>query len=111
MRIPEEEPTQTVLQLTAAIGPATGLLAQQWIITANREACQDCLQLLSYPQCFTPARVERAALRLLDYGVQDLAALRFLLVNDLDTLVGRVGMEFDAQLLFAFADVAQSHGT
>jgi len=105
----EEEPAQTVLRLTAAIGPATGLLAQRLIITANREACQDCLQLLSYAQWFTPARVERAALRLLDYGVHDIAALRFLLANDLDTLVGRVGMEFDGQLLFPFADASQSH--
>ena len=107
----DEEPAQTVLRLTAAIGPATGLLAQRLIITANREACQDCLQLLSYAQWFTPARVERAALRLMDYGIYEVASLRFLLANDLDSLIGCTDKEFDGQLLLRFTDSDQSHRT
>ena len=51
-----------------------------------------------YARSFTAPRVERAALRLLDYGIQDLDALRFLLEHDLDVLVGRIDVDFDGQL-------------
>ena len=104
-----DEPQQTVLSLTAAIGPATALLAQRLIESASREACLCCLDLLSYARWFTPPRVERAALRLMDYGIPDIASLRFLLVNDLDTLVGGSDIEFDGQLLLRFTDADQSH--
>ncbi len=106
-----DEPRQTVLSLTAAIGPATALLAQRLIESASREACQSCLDLLTYARWFTPPRVERAALRLMDYGIHDVASLRFLLEHDLDTLVGRTDVEFDGQLLLRFTDADQSHRT
>ena len=107
----QEDPQQTLLCLTEVIGPATACLARRLIESATRDACQRCISLLCYARWFTPVRVERAALRLLDHGLEDLEALRFLLEHDLDTLVGRVDAELDGQLLLALPGVARSHRT
>ena len=109
--MPQEDPHQTLLGLTEAVGPATAYLARRLIESATRDACQRCLSLLCHARSFTPLRVERAALRLLDHGLEDLEALRFLLEQDLDTLVARVDAEFDGQLLLALPGVARSHRT
>jgi len=93
-----QDPAQSVLALTQAIGPAAGFLARRLFDQAARDACQHCLDLLSYARSFTPMRVERAALRLMDYGIHDLGALRFLLEQDLDALVLRADADFDGQL-------------
>jgi len=92
------EQHQTILALTRAVGPATAYFARQPFDQANREACQPCLDLLCYARSFTPARVERAALRLMDYGNHDVVALRFLLGHDLDVLVHRAHTQLDGQL-------------
>jgi hypothetical protein len=109
--MPQEDPQQTLLSLTEAIGPATAYLARRLIESATRDACQRCLSLLCYARWFNPLRVERAALRLMDHGPEDLEALRFLLEQDLDTLVGRVDAELDGQLLLALPGVGRSHRT
>ena len=107
----QEDPQQTLLGLTEAIGPATAYLAQRLIESATRDACQRCFSLLCYARWFTPVRVERAALRLLDHGLEDLEASRFLLEQDLDALVGRVDAELDGQLLLPLPGLGPSHRT
>jgi hypothetical protein len=89
---------QTLLAITEAVGPAAAFLARRLLEQAAREASERCRDLLWYARSFTSPRVERAALRLLDYGIQDLDALRFLLEHDLDVLVGRLDVDFDGQL-------------
>jgi hypothetical protein len=99
----EEDLHQTLADLMQAVGPATAYFAQQLVQSALRDAWHRSLQLLDYGRSFTPVRVERAALRLIQYGVEDVDALRLLLEHDLDTLVGRTDVTFDGQLLFPFA--------
>jgi hypothetical protein len=89
---------QTLLAITEAVGSAAAFLARRLLEQTAREASQRCLDLLWYARSFTPTRVERAALRLQDYGIQDLDALRFLLEHDLDGLVGCIDVDFDGQL-------------
>jgi len=107
----EREAYQTVVQLTAAVGPATGLLARRWMQSVLRDACADCRDLLHYARRFTPARVERAALRLMDYAIQDIASLRFLLDHEIDILVDRNEADLDGQLLLPFVDGQESRRT
>jgi hypothetical protein len=107
----EQNPDQTVLALTEALGPATAYLARRLFEQATRDACQRCLDLLCYARSFTPMRVERAALRLMDYGVQDVAALRFLLEHELDVLVHRADTELDGQLGLDFTGAESSQRT
>ncbi len=104
----EEHPQQTLLALTEAVGPATACLARRLIDSAIRDACQRCLHLLSYARWFTPARVERAALRLIAHGLEDLQSLRFLLEHDLDGLVGRTDAELDGQLRLGLTQTHRS---
>ncbi len=98
----QQDPQQTVLALISAVGPATGDLARRLFEQAVGEACQRCLDVLCYARWFTPTRVERAALRLMDYGIHDVAALRFLLEQELDGLVHRRDAELDGQLHLGF---------
>ncbi len=107
----EDDPHRTLLALTEAIGPATACLARRLIDSAIQDACQRCLHLLSYARWFTPARVERAALRLIANGLQDLESLRFLLEHDLDRLVGCIDADFDGQLPLGLTHTDRSHGT
>jgi hypothetical protein len=107
----DQDPDPTVLALTEAIGPATAFLARRLFDQANREACQRCLDLLCCARSFTPTRVERAALRLMDYGVQDVAALRFLLEHELDALVHREDTELDGQLGLGLTGAESSQQT
>jgi hypothetical protein len=107
----EQNPDQTVLALTEAVGPATAYLARQLFEQATRDACHCCLDLLRYARSFTPMRVERAALRLMDYGVQDVAALRFLLEHELDVLVHRADTEVDGQLGLGLTGAESSQRT
>lgn len=105
----DDEPDQIILALTAAVGPATAMLARRLIDSAIRDAYQSCLDLLRFAHRFAPPRVERAALHLIDYGVQDVAALRFLLAEGLDSLTGRKDADFDGQLHLRFSDRDGSH--
>jgi len=107
----DQDPAHSVLALTQAIGPAAGFLARQLFDQAARDACQRCLVLLSYARSFTPIRVERAALRLMDYGIHELDALRFLLEHDLDALAPRADAEFDGQLALGIPGAASSQRT
>lgn len=108
--MPRQDPQQTVLAIISAVGPATGDLARRLFEQATHEASQRCLDVLCYARWFTPARVERAALRLMDYGVHDVAALRFLLEQELDGLFVRPDAELDGQLHLGFtAEEMSSH--
>jgi len=100
--MPQQDPKQTVLAIISAVGPATGDLARRLFEQALCEAYQRCLDVLCYARWFTPARVERAALRLMDHGVHDVAALRFLLEYELDGLVDRRDAELNGQLSLGF---------
>ncbi len=64
-----------------------------------REVPQRCLDLLCCARSFTPTPVERAALRLIDYGALDVASLRFILEQELDALADRADAELDGQHL------------
>jgi hypothetical protein len=99
----EQDPYDTVLAITEAVGPATAYLARRLFDQAAREASQSCLDLLRYARSFTPTRVERAALRLIDYGALDVASLRFILEQELDVLAGRADAELDGQLLLGLS--------
>jgi len=102
LTVRDDEPDQLILSLTAAVGPATAMLARRLIDSAIRDAYQSCLDLLRLAHRFAPPRVERAALHLIDYGVQDVAALRFLLAEGLDNLTGLRDADFDGQLHLCF---------
>lgn len=108
--MPQQDPQQTVLAIISAVGPATGDLARRQFEQAMHEACQRCLDVLCYARWFTPVRVEQAALRLMDYGLHDVAALRFLLEQELDGLLVRRDAELDGQLRLGFtAEEMLSH--
>lgn len=81
------------------------------VYATTQDACLRCLDLLCFARSFTPTRVERAALRLMDYGVQDVAALRFLLEHELDVLVLRADTEFDGQLGLGLTGAESSQRT
>ena len=98
------DPQQTVLQIVSAVGPATGDLARLLIKQAVSEAYQRCLDVLCYARWFTPARVEHASRRLLSHGVHDVGAMRFLLENELDSLLIRHDADLDGQLFLKFDD-------
>jgi len=105
----DQGPYDTLLAITEAVGPATAYLARRLFEQTEREACQRCLDLISYARSFTPARVERAALRLLDHGLDDTASLRFVLEHDLDALADRPDTELDGQLRLGFDFGESSH--
>lgn len=105
----DDEPDQVILALTEAVGPATAILARRLIDSSMRDAYQSCLDLLRLAHRFAPPRVERAALRLIDYGVQDVAALRFLLAEGLDSYAGPSDADFDGQLHLRLSDLHGSH--
>jgi len=105
----EQEAYDTVLAITAAVGPATAYLARRLFEQTEREACHRGLDLISYARSFTSARVERAAIRLLDHGLDDAASLRFVLENDLDALADRPDAELDGQLRLGFDFGESSH--
>jgi len=107
----DQGPYDTLLAITEAVGPATAYLARRLFEQAAREACQRCLDLISYARSFTSARVERAAIRLLDHGLDDAASLRFVLENDLDALADRPDAELDGQLRLGFGADGASHRT
>jgi hypothetical protein len=106
-----QDPEQTLLAITQAVGPATALLARRLFEQALQEACLRCLDLLCYARWFTPARVEHAALRLIDHGVHDVASLRLVLEDGLEMLRDGAGVELDGQLLLDFAANHQSRRT
>jgi len=109
--MPTSESTDILLELTSAVGPATAWFARRLFEQATHEACQQCLDLLCFARWFTPARVERAVLRLMDYGVQDADSLRLLLEHDLDSLIDRSDAELDGQLRLGFTGTDPSHQT
>ena len=69
----DQDPYDTLLAITEAVGPPTAYLARRLFEQAAREACQRCLPLLSYARSFSALRVERAAIRLIDHGIEDAA--------------------------------------
>jgi hypothetical protein len=107
----ELEDHEALFAITEAVGPATAYLARRAFEQAAQEAGQRCLDLLSYARSFTPVRVERAALRLIDHGLDDIASLRFLLEHEMDILVPRPDAEFDGQLRLGLSPADLSHET
>ena len=65
---------------------------------AARAACWNCQQLLFLARSFSPPRLEAAIARLMYYGVEDLASLRFILEQDLDQAARRYDADLDGQL-------------
>ena len=93
-----QELKESMLALASAVGPFTSWLSEKLWIQAVQQACWDCQQLLCLAHAFTPPRLEAAITRLMYYGVEDLASLRFVLEQDLDQATRRYDADLDGQL-------------
>ena len=93
-----QEAKESMLALASAVGPFTSWLVEKLWIQAAREACWDCQQLLCLARSFSPPRLEAAIARLMYYGVEDLASLRFVLEQNLDQAARRYDADLDDQL-------------
>ena len=87
-----------MLALASAVEPFTSLLAEKLWTHAARQACWDCQHLFCLAHSFSPQRLEAAIARLVYYGVEDLASLRFILEQDLDQVARRYDADIDGQL-------------
>ena len=93
-----QEAKESMLALTSAVGPFTSWLAQRLWTQAAQQACWNCQHLLFFAHSFSPSRLEAAIARLMYYGVEDLASLRFILEQDLDRAARRCDVDLDGQL-------------
>ena len=93
-----QETKESMLALASAVGPFTSWLVEKLRIQAAREVCWDYQQLLCLARSFSPPRLEAAIARLMYYGVEDLASLRFVLEQDLDQAARRYDADLDGQL-------------
>jgi hypothetical protein len=93
-----QEAKDSMLALASAVGPFTSWLAEKLWIQAARQACWDCQQLLCLARSFSPPRLEAAVARLMYYGVDDLASLRFILEQNLDQAARQYDADLDGQL-------------
>ena len=93
-----QDDKESMLALTSAVGPFTSWLAQRLWTQAAQQACWNCQQLLCLARSFPPPRLEAAIARLMYYGVEDLASLRFVLEQDLDQAARRYDANLDGQL-------------
>lgn len=91
-----------MLALASAIGPFTSWLTDRIWRQAARQACWDCQQLLCLARSFSPPRLEAAIARLMYYGTEDLASLRFILEQDLDRAARRYDADLGGQLHLPF---------
>ena len=89
---------ESMLALASTVGPFTSWLAERLWTQAARQACWDCQHLLSLGLSFSPSRLEAAISRLMYYGAEDLASLRFILEQDLDQVARRYDADLDGQL-------------
>jgi hypothetical protein len=93
-----KELMESMRALASAVGPFTSWLSEKLWMQAMRETCWNCQQLLCLARTFSPPRLEAAIARLTFYGVEDLAALRFILEQDLDQAARRYDADLDGQL-------------
>jgi hypothetical protein len=98
----QQEAKETLLALASTIGPFTSWLTEKIWIRAAREACWDCQQLLCIARSFSSPRVEAAIARLMYYGAEDLASLRFILQQDLDQVARRYDADLGGQIQLPF---------
>jgi len=95
---------QFILHHGALLGPCAAWFTRTLWAQAAQHAYQDSLQLLDYAHRYTPQRLEHACQRALLYKLNTLAALRFILAEDLDRLPPRPDAELIGQLRFPFAN-------
>jgi hypothetical protein len=93
-----QDAKESTLALASAVGPFTSWLAEKLWTQAERAACWDCQQLLCLSRSFSPSRLEAAVARLMYYGVEDLASLRFVLEQDIDKAARRYDADLNGQL-------------
>lgn len=93
-----QELKESMIALASAVGPFTSWLSERLWMQAAQQACWDCQDLLCLARTFSPPRLEAAIARLMYYGAEDLAALRFVLVQDLDQVARRYDADLDGQL-------------
>ena len=103
--MPSQDHKESMLALASAIRPFTSLMVQRLWSQAAREASWASQQLLDYARSYSPTRLERAIDRLMSYGVQDLASLRFILEQDLDLVAIRGDADLDSQIHLPFESV------
>ena len=84
------------------VGPATAWFIEGLWDQAVQEAYWQSLEVFQVARCYSPQRVERALIRLLDRRAAGLDALRFVLVEELDRLSGRPDADLYGQIEFPF---------
>lgn len=94
---------QQMIQQALAIGPNTLCFVMRLWDRAARHAYWDSLEVFQLARWYSRPRVERAARRLLNRGMQgELQTLRFVLEEELDLLTERRDAELAGQLLLPF---------
>jgi hypothetical protein len=87
------------------LGTAASWFVRQFWSQAAHHAYQESLQLLEHAYRYTPARLERCCEQALLYGLSDLAAIRYILAEQLDSSPLRPEAQEAGQLTFPFVDL------
>jgi hypothetical protein len=89
------------------LGPAASWFVREFWSQAAHHAYQESLQLLEHAHRYTPARLERSCQQALLYGLSDLAAIQYILAEQLDSLPPPPDAQEAGQLTFSFVDAEQ----
>lgn len=93
-----------ILEHVLVLGPAASCFVRDLWRQAANQAHQQSLQILEHARRYTPQRLERACQQTLLYNLRGLAALQFILAEDLDDSPRSVDQERE-QLTFPFAEI------
>jgi hypothetical protein len=91
-----------MIQQAYAVGPATVWLIDRLWNLAAQEAYWQSLEVFQFATRYSPTRVERAVLRLMDRVEAGLNQLRFVLARELDRLSEPRDADLQGQLMFPF---------
>jgi hypothetical protein len=91
-----------MIQQAYAVGPATVWLIDRMWNLAAQEAYWQSLEVFQFTARYSPTRVERAVLRLMDREEAGLNQLRFVLARELDCLSECWDADLQGQLMFPF---------
>jgi len=94
-----------ISQHAPILGPAASWFVRQFWSQAAHHAYQESLQLLEHAHRYTPARLERSCQQALLYGLSDLAAIQYILAEQLDGRPLPPDAQDAEQLTFPFVDV------
>lgn len=94
-----------ISQHAPILGPAASWFVRQFWSQAAHHAYQESVQLLEHAHRYTTARLERSCQQALLYGLSDLAAIQYILAEQLDSLPLPPDAQDAEQLTFPFVDV------